>query len=109
MFKISKIEQLGLLQLFLTDSAYFFTKLTQDFIDLMERLRRIVLNQWRSIIMKAIFLGSIGTIADTSELQLKSFNLAFEKHGLEWVWSPHEYTEMLKIAGGTKRIQRYAA
>ena len=59
--------------------------------------------------MKAIFLGSIGTIADTSELQLKSFNLAFEKHGLKWVWSPHEYTEMLKIAGGTKRIQRYAA
>tara|TARA_B100001057_G_scaffold353104_1_gene354917 strand:- start:606 stop:1265 length:660 start_codon:yes stop_codon:yes gene_type:complete len=59
--------------------------------------------------MKAIFLGSIGTIADTSALQLKSFNLAFEKHGLEWVWSPHEYTEMLKIAGGIKRIQRYAA
>ena len=109
MFKILKIEQLGLLQLFLTDPAYSFTKLTQDFIDLMERLRRIVLNQWRSIIMKAIFLGSIGTIADTSELQLKSFNLAFEKHGLKWVWSPHEYTEMLKIAGGTKRIQRYAA
>ena len=59
--------------------------------------------------MKAIFLGSIGTIADTSSLQLNSFNLAFEKHGLEWVWSAHEYTEMLKIAGGTKRIQRYAA
>ena len=59
--------------------------------------------------MKAIFLGSIGTIADTSALQLKSFNLAFKKHRLEWVWSPTEYTEMLKIAGGTKRIQRYAA
>jgi len=58
--------------------------------------------------MKAIFLGSIGTIADTSALQLKSFNLAFKKHRLEWVWSPTEYTEMLKIAGGTKRIQRYA-
>ena len=58
--------------------------------------------------MKAIFLGSIGTIADTSALQLKSFNLAFKKHGLEWVWSPAEYTEMLKIAGGIKRIQRYA-
>ena len=59
--------------------------------------------------MRAIFLGSIGTIADTSALQLKSFNLAFEKHGLGWVWSAPEYTEMLKIAGGTKRIQRYAA
>ena len=109
MFKIAKIEQLGLMQVFLTDSAYFSIKLRQDFIDLMERRRRIVVNQWRSNIMKAIFLGSIGTIADTSALQLKSFNLAFEKHGLEWIWSPHEYTEMLKIAGGTKRIQRYAA
>ena len=59
--------------------------------------------------MRAIFLGSIGTIADTSALQLKSFNLAFEKHGLGWVWSAPESTEMLKIAGGTKRIQRYAS
>ena len=84
MLKIAKIEQLGLMQVFLTDSAYFSIKLRQDFIDLMERRRRIVVNQWRSNIMKAIFLGSIGTIADTSELQLKSFNLAFEKHGLEW-------------------------
>ena len=58
--------------------------------------------------MRAIFLGSIGTIADTSALQLKSFNQAFKKHGLEWVWSTTEYTEMLKIAGGTNRIQRYA-
>ena len=59
--------------------------------------------------MKAIFLGSIGTLADTSALQLKSFNLAFKKHGLEWLWSPTEYTEMLKIAGGAKRIKRYAS
>ena len=62
MFKISKIEQLGLLQLFLTDPAYSFTKLTQDFIDLMERLRRIVLNQWRSIIMKAFFKDQSGQL-----------------------------------------------
>ena len=59
--------------------------------------------------MEAIFLGSIGTIADTSALQLKSFNLAFEKHGLNWIWSSNEYTEMLKISGGAKRIQRYAS
>ena len=85
-----------------------YCELGGGFIDLVEGLHRIDKHQWRLIIMEAIFLGSIGTIADTSALQLKSFNLAFEKHGLKWIWSSNEYTEMLKISGGTKRIQRYA-
>ena len=58
--------------------------------------------------MQAIFLGSIGTIAETSLLQLKAFNLSFQQHKLTWEWSPTEYRQMLKIAGGIKRIQRYA-
>ena len=58
--------------------------------------------------MQAIFLGSIGTIADTSLLQLKAFNQSFEQHRLNWEWSLTEYCQMLKLAGGMKRIQRYA-
>ena len=58
--------------------------------------------------MQAIFLGSIGTLADTSLLQLKAFNRSFEQHGLTWEWSPTEYCQMLKLAGGIKRIKRYA-
>ena len=58
--------------------------------------------------LQAIFLGSIGTIADTSLLNLEAFNRSFEQHRLPWEWSPTEYSQMLKMAGGIKRIQRYA-
>ena len=58
--------------------------------------------------MQAIFLGSIGTIADTSLLQLRAFNLSFQQHKLKWEWSSTEYCQMLKMAGGIERIQRYS-
>ena len=58
--------------------------------------------------MKAIFLGSIGTVADTSHMQLDAFNQAFKIHNLSWTWSPDEYSKMLKVSGGAKRIQQYA-
>jgi len=74
--------------------------------DLLDALCRILIK--RDIILRAIFLGSIGTIADTSLLHLKAFNRSFEKHRLNWEWSSTEYREMLKMAGGIKRIQRYA-
>ncbi len=59
--------------------------------------------------MSAIFLGSIGSIADTSELQRQSFNQAFERHGLDWHWTQGEYLSMLEKSGGTQRIKDYAA
>ena len=58
--------------------------------------------------MKAILLGSIGTVADTSHMQLDAFNQAFKMHNLSWTWSPDEYSKMLKVSGGAKRIQQYA-
>ena len=58
--------------------------------------------------MKAILLGSIGTIADTSHMQLDAFNQAFRMHDLSWAWSPKEYSKMLKVSGGATRIQQYA-
>jgi len=58
--------------------------------------------------MKAILLGSIGTVADTSHMQLAAFNQAFKIHDLSWIWSPDEYSKMLKVSGGAKRIQQYA-
>jgi HAD superfamily hydrolase (TIGR01509 family) len=58
--------------------------------------------------MKAIFFGSIGTIAETSHLQLQAFNAAFEFHKLDWHWSHEAYEKMLKLAGGEKRIETYA-
>ena len=58
--------------------------------------------------MKAILLGSIGTVADTSHMQLDAFNQAFKKHDLSWIWSPDEYSKMLKVSGGANRIRQYA-
>ena len=58
--------------------------------------------------MSAIFFGSIGTIADTSELQRQAFNQAFALHGLDWNWSRSEYMTLLEKSGGSRRIEDYA-
>jgi HAD superfamily hydrolase (TIGR01509 family) len=58
--------------------------------------------------MSAILFGSIGTIADTSELQRQSFNQAFRAHGLDWCWNREEYLTMLEKSGGQQRIADYA-
>jgi HAD superfamily hydrolase (TIGR01509 family) len=58
--------------------------------------------------MSAILFGSIGTIADTSELQRQAFNQAFKEHGLDWCWNREEYLKMLEKSGGQQRITDYA-
>jgi HAD superfamily hydrolase (TIGR01509 family) len=58
--------------------------------------------------MSAILFGSIGTIADTSELQRQAFNQAFKAHGLNWCWNREEYLTMLEKSGGQQRIADYA-
>ena len=35
---------------------------------------------------KAILFGSIGTLAETSDLQRNAFNEAFKISGLNWFW-----------------------
>ena len=58
--------------------------------------------------MSAILFGSISTLADTSELQRRAFNEAFEAHGLDWQWSRDDYIAMLDSNGGAQRIADYA-
>jgi HAD superfamily hydrolase (TIGR01509 family) len=58
--------------------------------------------------MSALLFGSIGTVAETSEIQRAAFNEAFAKHGLDWSWSQHDYQELLQQSGGEKRIEEYA-
>lgn len=59
--------------------------------------------------MTAILFGSISTLADTSELQRRAFNEAFEAHELGWTWSREDYASMLDTSGGASRIADYAA
>lgn len=58
--------------------------------------------------MPALFLGSISTLADTSEIQRESFNQAFAQHGLDWVWEGEDYRSRLTAAGGAERVREYA-
>ena len=58
--------------------------------------------------MTALLLGSISTVADTSELQRQAFNQAFETHGLGWRWDQDQYRAMLSHSGGQARIAEYA-
>ena len=58
--------------------------------------------------MHAILLGSIGTLAETSTLQLVSYNQAFSEACLSWRWSKEDYQLMLKKAGGQNRIQHFS-
>ncbi len=58
--------------------------------------------------MPALFFGSIGTLAETSRIQLDCFNEAFKEAGLDWHWSEDDYRVMLGDAGGASRIARHA-
>jgi len=58
--------------------------------------------------LRACFIGSIGCVAETSELQRQAFNLAFREAGLDWVWDRSRYRELLGRAGGLDRIARFA-
>jgi HAD superfamily hydrolase (TIGR01509 family) len=58
--------------------------------------------------MSVILFGSISTLADTSELQRRSFNEAFAAHGLDWTWERADYVRMLESNGGADRVAAYA-
>ena len=54
--------------------------------------------------VEALLLGSIGILAETSEIQRKAYNQSFEEHGLDWYWNIANYCEMLKQPGGKRRL-----
>lgn len=58
--------------------------------------------------MKAVFIGSISTLADTSEMQRDAFNKAFHEAGLDWHWTGDDYRARLAQSGGRDRIAAFA-
>lgn len=58
--------------------------------------------------MKALLIGSISVLCDTSELQRRAFNDAFHDVGLDWYWCRDEYRKMLRDSGGRDRIAAFA-
>jgi HAD superfamily hydrolase (TIGR01509 family) len=57
--------------------------------------------------LKAVIFGSIGTIAETSDIQRQSFNRAFAAAGIDWHWDPQTYRTLLEINGGQSRLRAY--
>ena len=48
-----------------------------------------------------------GTLAETEEVHRQSFNEAFSRDGLDWVWSRDQYKELLGVTGGKERIRHF--
>ena len=57
--------------------------------------------------LKAVLFGSIGTVAETSEIQRRSYNLAFKRLNIDCYWNVANYCEMLKVPGGKDRIRNF--
>ena len=57
--------------------------------------------------LKAVFFGSIGTVAETSEIQRRSYNSAFNRLNIDCYWNVANYCEMLKAPGGKDRIRNF--
>ena len=54
---------------------------------------------------KILFLGSIGVMAETSEIQREAYNEALAEAGLNWNWDVETYRELLQSAGGMDRLR----
>lgn len=58
---------------------------------------------------KALFIGSIGVVSETSEFQRQAYNKALRESGLGWEWSPEVYPKLLRTSGGMQRLETLAA
>ena len=57
----------------------------------------------------AVMFGSIGSIAETSDIQRRAYNRALKEAGLEWNWDRDTYAELLMQAGGRERLAQLSA
>ena len=56
-----------------------------------------------------LIFGSIGAVMETSDIQRRAYNQALKEAGLNWVWTPEIYAELLQQAGGQERLAMLAA
>lgn len=54
----------------------------------------------------ALFIGSIGVLAETSDIQRRAYNQALKEAGLDWQWDKDTYRDLLTDSGGVKRLSR---
>ncbi|MGB3591459.1 MAG: HAD-IA family hydrolase [Nonlabens sp.] len=54
---------------------------------------------------KALFIGSIGAVAETSEIQRQAYNQALKENNVNWQWDKDTYKNLLKSNGGQDRLE----
>ncbi|MEM8709039.1 MAG: HAD-IA family hydrolase [Actinomycetota bacterium] len=55
-----------------------------------------------------LFLGSIGVLAETSDIQRRAYNTALAEAGVPWAWTPDTYRSLLTMSGGQDRLRMLA-
>ena len=55
--------------------------------------------------MKAVLIGSIGALCETSEIQRVCFNQALAEHQTGLYWNVAHYCELIRTPGGLARLQ----
>ena len=55
-----------------------------------------------------LFLGSIGVLAETSDIQRRAYNAALSEAGVPWEWNPDTYRSLLSMSGGQDRLRMLA-
>jgi len=66
-------------------------------------------NVMQKPITKAIFIGSLGALVETSDIQRRAYNEALKESGLDWSWDTKTYTELLEMSGGKDRLSMLSA
>ena len=56
-----------------------------------------------------LFIGSIGVVSETSELQRQAYNQALKDQGLNWHWTLPTYKKLLQTSGGIHRLETLTA
>lgn len=59
--------------------------------------------------ISALFLGSIGVLAETSDIQREAYNRALKEAGGSWHWDPSTYRDLLTQSGGRNRLRQLSA
>ncbi|MEM8771186.1 MAG: HAD-IA family hydrolase [Pseudomonadota bacterium] len=54
---------------------------------------------------KVVFIGSIGVLAETSNIQRQAYNEAFAHAEVSWRWDIDTYKALLSFSGGKNRLQ----
>lgn len=58
--------------------------------------------------IKALLFGSIGAVAETSDIQRRAYNTALQEAGLDWQWDRETYRDLLGWSGGRSRLRLLA-